>query len=258
MAERERFQGVSQRRLVGNARFLSARPRATYCPCDWRRRPIPRALGFLKRVRMFHVTCHCCSRQQSPGQQAKVPRTAAGRPRGLPLLGAQPVSLVSESCSQPASQCHPDRWLGSPWTSPACPGQGLSMGVEQGGGGRCLALAELPEPLCNPVTFWAAPLGLEAPPCVPVGGSTRSWYPGRQVSHSVGSVTGTEPGTGLALWLCSSASLCDRGRVRSRGVWAFLPHRRAVSTGPPTPESGTESWDSARRGAAPKARGPEH
>lgn len=228
---------VSQRRPAGNARFLSARLRATYCPRGRRRRPIPRALGFLKLVQIFHVAFHCCSRKQSPGQQAKGPRTEAGRPRVLPLMGVQPVSLVSggPACSLPASATLTTGWApcGPPRAAPAL--DSAWAWSREGGGGAIW-------PWLNCQYHCAATLGLET-----LGGQLQVKVPRAsgvalyRLPHWEPSCPPRRcPGQG---WFCGSAGF---HRVRSRGIGASLPHRGAVGTQAPTPQSGTGSWDSAR------------
>lgn len=203
--QRERFQVVSQRRPAGNARFLSARPRATYCPCGRRRRPIPRALVFLKLLQMFHVTFHSCSRQQSPGQQAKVPRTAVGRPRALPLPGAQPVSLVSGG---PAHSRPPGATLTAGWAPcgprRAAPARGSAWAWSREGGSATRPWLNCQNHSAIELPSGQPPLARKHHPVCHLVGSTRSRYPGHQVSPSLGPQLSPEalPGTGLALWFC--------------------------------------------------------
>lgn len=160
--QRERFQVVSQRRPAGNARVLSTRPRATYCPCGQRRGPRPGPWGFSNSYEFF--TSPVIAAEESRGQDSKQrsPESRRGGPCPAPAGG--PACLAGPAHSLPACATLTAGW------APCGPSLWTQLGLGAGQEGALPALAELPEPLCCRVTFWAATHGLEAPPCVPLGG----------------------------------------------------------------------------------------
>lgn len=192
----------------------------------------------------FSQTCTNFSRRISLLLKKAEPRPASegpqdrGREAPCPAPDGGPACLAGlwGSCMQPASQCHLDHWLGSLWASPGCPSPGLRLGLEQGRGGGAIW------PWLNCQYHCAATLGLET-----LGGQLQVKVPRAsgvalyRLPHWEPSCPPRRcPGQG---WFCGSAGF---HRVRSRGIGASLPHRGAVGTQAPTPQSGTGSWDSAR------------
>lgn len=147
-------------------------------------------------------TSHFIAAQESRAQASKqrAPGPRRGGPVSCPCWGPACLAGLRGSCMQPASQCHLDRCLGSLWAPPGCPDPGLRLGLEQGRRGcywpwlNCRNHSAIELPSGQPPLAWKHLVG-----------STRSRYPGRQVSHSVGSLTGSTaapeavPGTGLVL-----------------------------------------------------------
>lgn len=180
----------------------------------------PQGPGFSQTCTNFSRRISLLLKKAEPRPASKGPQDR-GREAPCPAPAGGPACLAGlrGSCMQPASQCHLDRCLGSLWAPPGCPDPGLRLGLEQGRMG-CY------RPWLNCRNHSATELPSGQPPLAwkHLVGSTRSRYPGRQVSHSVGSLTGsTAVPRGSARDRAGSAALPASAGSRAGGLW--LPCR---------------------------------